>query len=186
MIKDKPLLVVPWGVVSDSESVLVMTKVLMSEQSSVGAHSGLDLELDSILKWIALWDFDSLGVDVPFLASVVLVPPPGHGSSVTVLEAVWGKDDVAPVLDVLASVVEGSLPYGVSPWSSNGISSSDESSGADLSGDGEVSSLGLSDGSGSSVEDEPLLPVPWGVVSDGQLVLVSTNVSSEVNVEGSV
>ena len=85
MIEDEPLLVVPWGVVSDSQSVLVMTEMLMSEQGSVGAHSGLDLELDSISEWVALWDSDSLGVNSPSLASVVLVPPPGHGSTVMVL-----------------------------------------------------------------------------------------------------
>jgi len=160
--------------------------VLVSEQGSVGGHSGLDLELDSIPEWVFGWDSDSLGVDVPSLSSVVLVPPPGQWVSVSVLPSVWSQHNVAPVLDVLASVVEGSLPDGVSPWSDNGVSTSDESSGSDLSGDGVVSSVLDSDGLGSSVEDEPLLPFPWSVVPDGELVLVASDVSSEVSVESSV
>jgi len=36
-------------------------------------------------------------------------------------------------LDVLGSVEEGSLPHSVSPWSSDGVSSSNESFGTDLS-----------------------------------------------------
>ena len=186
MIEDEPLLVIPWGVVSDSESVLVVTNVLVSEQSLVGWHSRLNLELDSIPKWVFGWDSDSLGVNVPFLSSVVLVPPPGQWVSVGVLPSVWSQHDVAPVLDVVASVVEGSLPNGVSPWSDNGVSTSNESSGANLSGDGEVSLVLGSDGLGSSVEDEPLLPFPWGVVPDSELVLVVTNVSAEVSIQSSV
>jgi len=99
---------------------------------------------------------------------------------------VWSQDNVAPVLDVLGLVVEGSLPDGVSPWSDDSVSSSNKSSGSSLSGDGVVSSVLDSDGLGSSVEDEPLLPFPWSVVPDGKLVLVVSNMSSEVGIEGSV
>lgn len=186
VIEDEPLLVVPWHVVSDSQSVLVVTDVLVSEQSSVSAHSGLNLELNSVFEWVALWNSNTLGVNSPSLSSVVLVPPPGEVVSVSVCEAVWSQHDVAPVLDVLGSVVESSLPHSVSPWSGDGVTSSNESSGSDLSGDGEVSSVGGSDRSGSSVEDEPLLPLPWGMVLDTQFVLVSSDVGSEVDEEGSV
>lgn len=133
VIEDEPLLVVPWHVVSDSQSVLVVTDVLVSEQSSVSAHSGLNLELNSVFEWVALWNSNTLGVNSPSLSSVVLVPPPGHGCFVCISPSMWGKHDVAPVLDVLGSVEEGSLPHSVSPWSSDGVSSSNESFGTDLS-----------------------------------------------------
>lgn len=102
---------------------------------------------------------------------MVLVPPPGHWVFVSVLPAVWGQDKVAPVLDSLSLVEEGSEPDRVLVWSSHGVTTLSELSGTVLSGDGEVSSLIRSDGSGSSVEDPPLVPFPWGVVPDSELML---------------
>lgn len=39
LIEDKPLSVVPWSVVSDSESVLVSTNMLVPEEGLVAGHS---------------------------------------------------------------------------------------------------------------------------------------------------
>lgn len=50
--------------------------------------------------------------------------------------------------------------------------------------DGVVSSPHGSDGSSSSVRDEPLLGFPWFIISDSKSVLVSTNMLS--NLERSV
>lgn len=131
-IEYEPLLVVVWHGVSDSKSVLVVTNVLMSEEGSVSTHSGLDLESSSVSEWVLLWKSDTFGVNVPSLSLMVLVPPPGHGVVVAVSPSVRSQDKVAPVLNVLSSVVEGSLVDTVSPWSSDGISTLDESSGSDL------------------------------------------------------
>lgn len=43
-----------------------------------------------------------------------------------------------------------------------------------------------SDGSGSSVEDPPLLPFPWGMVPELESVLTSSVVVTSVDVQGSV
>jgi len=48
-----------------------------------------------------------------------------------------------------------------------------------------LSSVGLSDGSSSSVKDEPLSPVPWLMPSDSKMVLTVANVSSRIHVQGS-
>lgn len=38
-VENEPLSIIPWSVVSDSESILVVANVLMPEESSVGGHS---------------------------------------------------------------------------------------------------------------------------------------------------
>ena len=53
---------------------------------------------------------------------------------------------------------------------------SDSESVASLVGDGIASSLVSSDGSGSLIEDPPLLWVPWLVVLDSESELVATDV----------
>jgi len=152
--------------VMDSESVLMVSKVLMSEQGSLGFHLGSNLELNSILEWVYSWKSDSLGINSPSLGGVVLVPPPDNWVVVAVSPGLGSDDDVTPVLDVLGRVEEGSLVDTVFPWSSDDGSLSDESFGSDLSRDGVVSKFLGSDGSGSSVEHPPLLPSPWSVVPD--------------------
>lgn len=185
-VEHEPLSVVPWGVVSDSESVLVVTNVLVSEQGSLVLHLGFDLELNSVLEWVLLWKLDTDGVNSPSLGGVVLVPPPDNWVVVVVSPVLGGDDDVTPVLDVLGGVEEGSLVDTVSPWSSDDGSLSNESLGSDLSRDGVVSQFLGSDGSGSSVEHPPLLPSPWSVVPDVEWVLAVSDVSASVQVQSSV
>lgn len=183
LIEDKPLLEIPWLGVSDSESKLTSTNVFGSVKGSVSSHLGFDLEFDSILKW-ELWIGDSLGVYFPSLSSVVLVPPEGHDLMVSVLPGVWSQDEVAPILDVMTLVVESLLILGLLPWSSNGVATWSEGLGSVLSSDNEVSSLVRSDGLGSSVEDPPLVPLPWLVVPDSEEMLFISTLFG-IKVEGS-
>jgi hypothetical protein len=93
---------------------------------------------------------------------------------------VSGSVNIQALLSVVSQVsesssVEGNLLVNLgSPWSHNSSDSDSESlsvlvgNGVTLVGEG-------SDGSSSSVEDEPLSVVLWVVVSDSESVLVSTD-----------
>lgn len=73
-------------------------------------------------------------------------------------------------MNVLVSVEEGSLPNRVLEWSgATGVCHPSLSS--VLVGDSILSSVCLSDSSSSSIEDEPLSPVPWLMGSDSEPVL---------------
>lgn len=65
-VEDEPLLQVPWGVVSDSQSPLVSTDMLVVEKSSSCLHGRFDLESYSISKWVS-WELDSLSIEQPTL-----------------------------------------------------------------------------------------------------------------------
>lgn len=82
-VEGEPLLDVLWCVVSDSKSILVGSNMLFHEQSPVGLHHGLDLELDSIFQWVS-WEFDSLSVWVPLLMGLSDTWLKGHQLSVSV------------------------------------------------------------------------------------------------------
>jgi len=70
--------------------------------------------------------------------------------------------------------VGGSLVVLVGPWSQDSVLS--DSIGVSISvGDGVVSLCVSSDGSGSSVKDEPLVVTEGSVVLDSQSVLMSSN-----------
>lgn len=107
---------------------------------------------------------------------------------VSVLD-VLGTPDVDALSTVVsqvarfASVESDSLVDFSSPWSHDDSDSGSVSLSL-LVGDGELSLLVSSDGSGSSVEDKPLLFLTWPVVSDSKSELVATDVL--VPEEGSV
>jgi len=82
-VEGEPLLDVLWCVVSDSKSILVGSNMLFHEQSPVGLHHGLDLELDSIFQWVS-WEFDSLSVWVPLLMGLSDTWLKSHQLSVSV------------------------------------------------------------------------------------------------------
>lgn len=52
-----PLLVVPWLMILDSQSVLMSSNMLMPEEGSVSTHSRSDLESDSVIEWLS-WPLD--------------------------------------------------------------------------------------------------------------------------------
>lgn len=96
-VKDPPLSVVSWVVVSDPESVLVCTNMLVPEEGSVGSHSRLDLELDSVSEWVS-WVVEWSSVEVEGLLGVVAADLENHvttiPSSVVEVKAVssWRSD----------------------------------------------------------------------------------------------
>ena len=67
--------VVTWVVVLDSESVLVSTNVLVPEEGSLGVHSSLDLELDTISQWVSS-EVEWSSVNEPGLVGAVVAFPP--------------------------------------------------------------------------------------------------------------
>lgn len=139
-VEDEPLSVVLWLVVSDSESILVSTDMLMPEEGSEGSHSRLDLELDVVTKWLS-WVVVSLLVDVPGSREVVVAVVGPDLSHVSVDVRVNIKAELVVELDVLSgSVVPPDLLSVLSSvLSDDGIDSGSNS--VSLSdGDGEVSS----------------------------------------------
>ena len=151
-VEDEPLSVVLWLVVSDSQSVLVATDVLVPEEGSEGSHSRLDLELDVVTKWL-LWIVVSLLVNVPGGREVVVAVVGPNLSHVSVDVGVDIQAELVVELDVLSgSVVPPDLlSVLTSVLSDDGINSGSNS--VSISDrDGEVSSGPGSDGSSSGVE----------------------------------
>lgn len=83
IIEGPPLSVVLGVVVSDSKSELVLAILLVEEEGSVSWHSRLDLELNSVGKWV-LWIFVGDSVNVPSLIGTVMASPPDDVSLVSV------------------------------------------------------------------------------------------------------
>jgi hypothetical protein len=77
-------------------------------------------------------------------------------------------------VSVSSSIVGDLLVNLTDPWSDDG-SNTNSITVTLLVGNGKVSSISSSDGSSSSVEDEQLLALTWGVGSDSESVLVCTN-----------
>ena len=77
------MLDVVWVVVLDSQSVLVVTNVLVVEEGSSAWHLGLDLESDTILEWVS-WEVWLLLVNVPGLVETVVAVPEDHVHVVSV------------------------------------------------------------------------------------------------------
>ena len=100
-VEGPPLLVVQWVVGSDSQSELVASDVLMPEEGSSVWHSGLDLELNSVAKWVS-WVLSGLGVDVPGLVKSVVAVPEDDVSVVVVVSSVNVKTFLWQVSDVLS------------------------------------------------------------------------------------
>ena len=82
-VEGEPLLVLGWVVVSDSESELVSSDVLVVEEGSVVWHHRSDLELDTGSQWV-LWIVNSSSVDPPSLVGVVVALVPDDVSVVSV------------------------------------------------------------------------------------------------------
>lgn len=68
VVEDPPLFDVLWGIVSDSQSVVVCTDMLVVENSSVTSHDRFDLESNSISEWVS-WELDSSIVDEELLTA---------------------------------------------------------------------------------------------------------------------
>ena len=101
LVEDEPLSVVLWLVVSDSESVLASTDVLLPVQGSEGAHSGLDLESNTIWKWL-LWIGVGSLVNIPGLVQTVVAVPHDGVSQVFVDSSVNIEAVLVVELDVLS------------------------------------------------------------------------------------
>ena len=154
------MLVVVWHVVSDSESELVSTNVLMPEEGSSGFHQGLDLESDSVVEWES-WVLLGLGLNGPTLVESIVALVPDNVSVVDVLSGVNIKALVAVVSHVLSVTwVEGSLLVCLVLVNSDDCGHVGSEAKVDLTRDSSSSVGRWSDGSGSPVEDPPLLVVP--------------------------
>jgi len=150
--------------------------VLVPEESSVGWHQRFDLESSAIWNWLS-WVSNSCSVKNPTLVGSVMAVPEDDVSVVMVVSTMNIEALSTVVSDVsVSSTVVGDVLVDLSdPWSDNSGDTNSVSVSL-LVRDGELSSSSRSDGSGSSVEDEPLLSFTWHVVSDSQSELVGTNV----------
>jgi hypothetical protein len=120
-VEGPPLSVVEWVVSSDSKSELVSTNVLMPEEGSSVWHSGLDLELNSVGKWVS-WVLSSSGVNVPGLVQSVVTVEEDGVSVMVIVSSVDIEALSSQVSDVSSgsSVEEDLLVVRVSPWSHDG------------------------------------------------------------------
>ena len=71
------MLNVSWEVGSDSESVLMTSLVLSNSDSSSTRHSSSDLELNSVVQWLAASSLTLLIKDPTLVGAVVAVVPDG-------------------------------------------------------------------------------------------------------------
>jgi hypothetical protein len=79
-----------WLVVSDSQSELVSTNVLVPVEGSESCQSRFDLESDSV--WIlGLWPVVGLLINVPGLVNTIAAVPEGNVSPMLVLCTVDGQ-----------------------------------------------------------------------------------------------
>lgn len=153
-VEGEPLSVVHRVVVLDVGSVLVSSNVVLPEECSVSSHSRLDLEFDSISKWV-WWVLHlvNLLVNRPSLVGSVVAAPPVDVSSLRVRISMNIKAIFAVVLDVslVSTDPVHSLVVGVDVLSDDSSSSSSEVV-ALLAGKNASSIGGLSEGLGSPVE----------------------------------
>ena len=170
--------VVVWVVVLDSESVLVVTNMLMPSNSSFLWKSGFDLESNSVLQWVS-WEVWLSLVNVPLLVLSIVARPEDNVHVVSVLRSVDIKASSRDISDVSeSSWVESELlgsKTGVSLRSSRNVSS--ETS-VELMTKNVGSLVVLSDSSGSVIHHPPLSLVPWGMVLDSGGELVGSDVLS--------
>jgi len=184
LVEDEPLLTLTWHVVSDSESVLVSTNVLVPEQSLSSSHLGSELESDTVTEWL-FWVLDASLINEPGLVLTVMAVPEDNMSVVSVRSTMNVKTFLSVVSDVSVSTVvpSDSLEVLVGVLSDSGSDSNSELV-TSLVGDDVASSSPSSDSLGSRIEGPPLLVVLWVVISDSESVLVSSNML--VPEEGSV
>ena len=93
------MLVVVWVVVLDSQSVLMVTNVLVPEESSLAWHDSLDLESNTVSKWVS-WVVNSSSVNGPSLVLTVMAFEPDGVSVVRVVCSVDIKAETGSVSDV--------------------------------------------------------------------------------------
>jgi len=163
-------------VVLDSNSELVSSDMLSVDKGSLASHLRSDLESHFVGKWLS-WVSESSLVNVPSLVEAVVAVPEDNMSIVVVVSAVnvEALSTVVSNVSSRSSVPSESLVDLGSPWS-DGSGNTNFVTLSLLVGNNVASSGEGSDSSSSRVEHEPLLVVPWGVVSNSESVLVSTNV----------
>lgn len=179
-IKDEPLLVVLWCIVSNSKSVLLSTNVLVPEESSEVSHSRFNLESNSIGEWLS-WVSESSLVNDPSLIESVMAVPVDNMSVVNVSSSMYIKAHLSVESNVLQVLVQplDSLGNLSSVWSNDYHDSSSQTvSGS--SRESVVSSSPGSDSLSSRVEGPPLSLVFWVVVLDVSSEIVMTNMVSPV------
>lgn len=181
-VEDKPLLDVPWGIVSDSQSVLVSTNVFMPEECSSSLHCGFDLESNSVSEWES-WELDTLSINIPSLMfsvradvedKIVVHKVSTSASTRLSFEALTGSvSDVStsssPEGDLLVWLVSPGSDDSVVVWSVLLTVSV---------GERVLSSVELTDRVGSSVEGEPGVSFPWSWVLELKNVVSASNVTA--------
>jgi len=75
-VEDKPLVLVSGVAGLNHESVLATANVCCSDKCFVGAHSGSDLESESVFEWGSRCVGSTLGEE-PGLVVIVVARPPG-------------------------------------------------------------------------------------------------------------
>lgn len=107
--------VVIWVVVLDSQSVLVSSNMLSVEECSLGWHSSLDLESDSVSQWVS-WVLNTLLIEVPLLVSFSVAISVRSVSEVRVVSTMNLKTGLRDISDgsvswvVSMSLVGSSVP----------------------------------------------------------------------------
>ena len=117
------MLLIAWVVVSDSESVLLSTNVLVPVESSSACHRCLELELNSIFKW-CFRNLVSFLVKEPSLVEAIVASPPGNLLVVLVFTSPDIKTHFAIVSDVssVSIVPINFLEVFTFPWSDDSSS----------------------------------------------------------------
>jgi len=98
-VKYPPLSNVVWVVVLDSESVLVVTNVLVVSDSSSVSHERFDLEFDSISQWVS-WEVNSSSIKEPSLTNLIVAIIPVGKSVVAVAISLGTETSSTWVSDV--------------------------------------------------------------------------------------
>jgi hypothetical protein len=158
-VHEPPLLIIPWLMVLDSESVVVVTDVLMPEEGSSGGHLRSQLEPNVVTEDWSVVTGTNL-IQSPCLVEVIVAVPEGNVSVVMIVFTMNIKALSSVVLDVSsASIVPSDslvdrtiVLLDVGSDSNSPVSSS-------LVRDGISSSCPGSNGLGSSVEGPPLFLV---------------------------
>jgi hypothetical protein len=174
------LSVVVWVVVADTESIHLVTHVFGPEESSVGLKLRLDLEFTAISDWVSV-ESDSLGVKFPLLGLGVLAWVESQLVVVGISVSKWSQAEATNIhkrSSVSSLNVSNLLVCRLSStlvWSHDNDAFSLHEV-IQLVRKSVVFLHERSNGSGSSVEGEPLVVVSWLVVLESESVLVMTNV----------
>jgi len=163
-------------VISDSESELVSSNMLVPEENSIVLLSGSDLEPNSVSNWLP-WIVSAFSINLPTLVESIMTVPPGGDLHVVVSSS----PDVETFLGVVSEILSASTVPGdplihiTSPWS-HASSDSNSELVVELVGHNLSSISPCSNGLCSPVEDEPLSAILRHVVSDSKSLSVVANV----------